>query len=112
MDPTIADHVTMFVLTDTAGRNCFRLKRPFRTPGISQLCKYYLQWKIIRMQAFTILHCRKLPKETLLREMVVDHKNSKVINSLPHERIMRTFAEIADVAGKRVCVKEMCIKSL
>ena len=81
MDPTISEHVTKSVLTETAGRNCFRLKRPFRTPGVSQQCKYYLQWKIIREQAFTILRRRELPREAFLGEMVVGHKNSKVINS-------------------------------
>ena len=58
MDPTILDHVTTFVLTKTAGRNCFHPKRPFRTPGVSQQCKDYLQWKITGEQAFTIL-CRR-----------------------------------------------------
>ena len=38
-----------------------------------------------------------------LGEMVVGHKNSKVIKPPFHERIMRTFAEITDTAGKRVC---------
>ena len=98
MDPTISEHVTKSVLTETAGRNCFRLKRPFRTPGVSQQCKYYLQWKIIGEQAFTIL----LPCEAFLGEMVVGHKNSKVINSLSHERIMKTFAKIVDTVGKCV----------
>ena len=102
MDPTISDHVTTFVLTKTAGRNCFRPKRPFRTPGVSQQCKYYLQWKIIGEQAFTILRRRKLPREAFLGEMVVGHKNSKVINSLSHERIVRTFPKIADTVGKCV----------
>ena len=74
MDPTISEHVTKFVLTKTAGRNCFRLKRPFRTPGVSQQCKYYLQWKIIIEQAFTILRRRELPREAFLGEMVVGHK--------------------------------------
>ena len=98
----ISDHVTTFVLTKTAGRNCFRPKRPFRTPGVSQQCKYYLQWKIIGEQAFTILRRRKLPREAFLGEMVVGHKNSKVINSLSHERIVRTFAKIVDTVGKCV----------
>ena len=102
MDQTISDHVTTFVLTKAAGRNCFRPKRPFRTPGVSQQCKHYLQWKIIREQAFTILRRRKLLREAFLGEMVVGHKNSKVINSLSHERIVRTFAKIADTVGKCV----------
>ena len=42
-------------------------------------------------------------REALLGEMVVGHKNSKVINSLFHKRIVRTFAKIADKVGKRVC---------
>ena len=54
----ILDHVTTFVLTKTAGRNCFHLKRPFRTPGVSQQCQDYLQWKITGEQAFTILRRR------------------------------------------------------
>ena len=58
MDPTILDHITTSVLTKTAGRNCFRPKRPFRTPGVSQQCKDYLQWKITGEQAFTILRRR------------------------------------------------------
>ena len=102
MDPTISDHVTTFVLTKTAGRNCFRLKRPFRTPEVSQQCKYYLQWKIIGEQAFTILRRHKLLREAFLGEMVVGHKNSKVINSLSHERIVRTFVKIVDTVGKCV----------
>ena len=102
MDLTILEHVTKLVLTETAGRNCFRLKRPFRTPGVSQQCKYYLQWKFIGEQAFTILRCRELPREAFLGEMVVGHKNTKVINSLSHERVVRTFAKIADIVGKCV----------
>ena len=77
MDQIISEHVTKFVLTETAGRNCFCQKRPFRTPGVSQQCTYYLQWKIIREQAFTILRRRELPREAFLGEMVVGHKNSK-----------------------------------
>ena len=102
MDPTISDHVTTFVLTKTAGRNCFHPKRPFRTPGVSQQCKYYLQWKIIGEQAFTILRHRELRREAFLGEMVVGHKSSKVLNSLSHERVVRTFAKIADTVGKCV----------
>ena len=100
MDQTITDYVTKSVLTETAGRNCFHQKRPFRTPGVSQQCKYYLQWKIIGEQAFTILRRRELPREAFLGEMVVGHKNSKVINSFSRERIMKTFAIIADKLGK------------
>ena len=44
----------------------------------------------------------ELPREAFLGEMVVGHKNSKVINSLSHERIVRTFAKIADTVGKCV----------
>ena len=45
-----------------------------------------------------------LPREAFLGNMVVGHKNSKVIKKpLFHERIMRTFAKIADKVGKRVC---------
>ena len=43
----------------------------------------------------------ELPREAFLGEMVVGHKNSKVINSLSHERIMRTFAKIADKLGEK-----------
>ena len=64
----IPDHVTTFVLTKTAGRNCFRLKRPFRTPGVSQQCTYYLQRKIIGEQAFTILCRRELPGGSISRQ--------------------------------------------
>ena len=102
MDPTISDHVTNFVLTKTVGGNCFHPKRPFKTPGVSQQCTYYLQWKIIREQAFTILRRCELPREAILGEMVVGHKNSKVINSLSHEQIVRTFVKIADTVGKCV----------
>ena len=49
---------------------------------------------------------RELPREAFLGEMVVGHKNTKVIKSFSHERIMRTFAKIADTVGKR-CV-ELC----
>ena len=52
---------------------------------------------------------RKLPREAFLGEIVVGNKNSKVIKPLFHERIMRTFAEIADTAEKG-CVKTFCIK--
>ena len=45
----------------------------------------------------------ELPKEAFLGEMVVGHKNTKVIKSPSHERIMRTFAKIADKVGK-TCV--------
>ena len=45
---------------------------------------------------------RELPREAFLGEMVVGHKNSKVINSLSHERIMRTFAKTADTVGNFV----------
>ena len=50
------------------------------------------------------MHRRGLPREAFLGEMVVGHKNSKVIKPL-HERIMRTFVKIADKVGKRVCEK-------
>ena len=42
----------------------------------------------------------ELPKEAFLGEMVVGHKNTKVIKPPSHERIMRTFAKIADTVGK------------
>ena len=45
---------------------------------------------------------RELPREAFLGEMVVGHKNTKVIKPPSHERIMRTFAKIADTVGKRV----------
>ena len=45
----------------------------------------------------------ELPKEAFLGEMVVGHKNTKVIKPPSHERIMRTFAKIADTVGK-TCV--------
>ena len=48
---------------------------------------------------------RKLPREAFLGKMVVGHKNSKVINSFSHERIMKTFVKITDKLGKRVCKK-------
>ena len=102
MDVTISDHIITFVLTKAAGRNCFRLKKPFRTPGVSQQCKHYLQWKIIGEQAFTVLRHRELLREAFLGEMVVGHKNSKVINSFSHKRIVRAFAKIADTLGKCV----------
>ena len=41
MDLTISDHVTTFVLTNTAGRNCFPRKRRFSTPGVIQHIKHY-----------------------------------------------------------------------
>ena len=43
---------------------------------------------------------RELHREAFLGEMVVGHKNTKVIKSFSHERIMRTFAKIADAVGK------------
>ena len=42
----------------------------------------------------------ELPREAFLGEMVVGHKNTKVIKPPSHERIMRTFAEIVDTVGK------------
>ena len=61
----------------------FSSKRPFRTPGVNQQCKYYfqyyLQWKIIGEQAFTILRHHELPREASPGDMVVGHKNTKVI---------------------------------
>ena len=46
---------------------------------------------------------RELPREAFLGEMVVGHKNSKVIKILSHERIMRRFAKIADIVKKKTC---------
>ena len=51
------------------------------------------------------MHRRELPREAFLGEMVVGHKNTKLINSLSHERIVRTFAKIADKLGEKGCVK-------
>ena len=48
------------------------------------------------------MHRRELPREAFLGEMVVGHKNSEVMNSLSHERIVRTFVKIADTVGKCV----------
>ena len=42
----------------------------------------------------------ELPREAFLGEMVVGHKNTKVIKPPSHERIMRTSAKIADTEGK------------
>ena len=42
------------------------------------------------------MHHHELPREAFLGEMVVGHKNSKVIKLPSHERIMRTFAKIVD----------------
>ena len=44
--------------------------------------------------------CRELPTEAFLGEMVVGHKNTKVIKPPSHERIIRTFVKIADTVGK------------
>ena len=44
----------------------------------------------------------ELPRETFLGEMVIGHKKSKVIKTLSHERVVRTFTKIADTVGKRV----------
>ena len=49
---------------------------------------------------------RELHIEAFLGEMVVGQKNAKVIKPLHHERIMRTFAKIAETEGKG-CVKVM-----
>ena len=87
MDPMISDHVTTFVLTETAGRSCFLLKRPFSTPGVNQQCKHYLQWTIIGEQAFIILHRDELPREAFLGEMVVGHKNTKVMKPFPKSEL-------------------------
>ena len=52
---------------------------------------------------------RELPREAFLGEMVVGHKNSKVIKTLSHERIVRRFAKIADIVEK-TCVN--CVQSI
>ena len=44
---------------------------------------------------------RELPREAFLGEMVVGHKNSKVVKPPFHEQIMRTFAIIADKVEKK-----------
>ena len=44
----------------------------------------------------------ELPREAFLGEMVVGHKNTKVIKPFPHEQIMRTFAENRGYRWKRV----------
>ena len=49
----------------------------------------------------------ELPREAFLGEMVVGHKNTKVIKSFSHERIMRTFAKIVVQWERRV---ELCTK--
>ena len=54
-------------------------------------------------------HC-ELPREAFLGEMVVGHKNAKVVKPPFHEQIMRSFVKITDTVGKRVCEK-FCIKS-
>ena len=51
----------------------------------------------------------QLPREAFLGEMVVGHKNTKVIKPPSHERIMRTFAKIVDTVGK-TCVN--CVQSI
>ena len=45
---------------------------------------------------------RELPRKAFLGEMVIGHKKSKVIKILFHERVVRTFAKIADTVGKCV----------
>ena len=52
---------------------------------------------------------RELPGEAFLGEMVVGRKNTKVIKPFSHERILRTFAKIADTMGK-TCVN--CVHSI
>ena len=52
---------------------------------------------------------RELPREAFLGEMVVGHKNSKVIKILSHERIKRRFVKIADIVEK-TCVN--CLQSI
>ena len=47
---------------------------------------------------------RKLPREAFLGEMVVGHKKLKSYKTPFHERIVRTFAKIADIVEKG-CVK-------
>ena len=51
----------------------------------------------------------ELPREAFLGEMVVGHKNSKVIKTLSHERVVRRFAKIADIVEK-TCVN--CVQSI
>ena len=52
---------------------------------------------------------RELPREAFLGEMVVGHKNSKVIKTLSHEGVVRRFAKIADIVEK-TCVN--CVQSI
>ena len=52
---------------------------------------------------------RELPREAFLGEMVVGHKNLKVMKTPFPERIMRTFTKIVDTVEKG-CVKSLCIK--
>ena len=44
----------------------------------------------------------ELSREAFLGEMVVGHKNTKVIKPPSHERILRRFAEIAVQWEKRM----------
>ena len=45
---------------------------------------------------------RELHIEAFLGEMVVGHKNTKIIKPPSHEQIVRTFAKIVDTVEKRV----------
>ena len=103
MDPTTSEHVTKLVLTKMAGRNCFRQKRPFSTPGVSQQClKIICNGKLPQSRPLPSCIVVSFLEEAFLGEMVVGHKNTKVIKPPSHERIMRTFAKIADTVGKRM----------
>ena len=56
---------------------------------------------------------RELPREAFLGEMVIGHKNYKSYKTpFSHERIMRTFAKIADTVDEGTCVKAFCTKYL
>ena len=79
---------------------CDQSGRSFHQEPINQLG--ILVQNFIRSLKENITN-RGLPREAFLGEMVVGHKNL-VIKPF-HERIMRTFAKIADKVGKRVCEK-------
>ena len=103
MDLTISDHVTTSVLTKTDERNCFLRKRCFSTPGVNQHIKHYLEWKITTQYTFTILRRRELPREAFLGEMVVGHKNIKVIKPLFPRANYENIRENRGYSGKNVC---------
>ena len=99
----IPDHVTTSVLTKTAGRNYFVQKDLSGHQELANSVHITCKGKLSQSRPLPSCVVASFLGEAFLGEMVVGHKNLKVINSFSLERIVRTFTKIADKVGKRVC---------